>query len=448
MNTPARKSFDRLSLELLVSSVGSLLDAGPKLALIALLHHYDDRNGRCDPGMKTIGRFSGNVSEKQARRHVNTLIAMGLVASLPRTGRTCCYRFNVAAIQALAHYANRPADQRDPGHSDTEPRTFSTPHPGHFEPPTPPKIDPRTEEGTDKELGGTEARGEPAQAAPTVPPFPVIEDLKTEQPAQPIIPEPADLAGSAIDADTLAALDSARADHGLAPLTLPERELLADSAAAAGVTPQTLAGWRLGELRAAAPLVDAATLAAVNAQRAANGKREPVNLADLVQQARQAGITPAAAVQWILAKPGRNFFRADFYRPEPSATAPAVPAAPVELTEAGKRAQAQIARALAAPAALPALPAMPAMPAASAAAAFIVASPSARPIGAAVTPRHRAPVSVGAATGTGWAQRAVSRFVAAEPIRHATIAHAAAALGLALSDLKAQRAAHLAAVAA
>jgi hypothetical protein len=136
MNTPARKSFDRLSLELLVSSVGSLLDAGPKLALIALLHHYDDRSGRCDPGMKTIGRFSGNVSEKQARRHVNTLIAMGLVASLPRTGRTCCYRFNVAAIQALAHYANRPADQRDPGNSDTEPRTFH-PHPDIQPPPLP-----------------------------------------------------------------------------------------------------------------------------------------------------------------------------------------------------------------------------------------------------------------------------------------------------------------------
>ncbi len=107
MNAPSRKAFDRLSLDLLVSSVGSLLDAGPKLALIALIHHYDDRSGRCDPGLKTIARFSGNISEKQARRHLNTLIAMGLVASLPRTGRTCVYRFNVAAIQALAYYANR-----------------------------------------------------------------------------------------------------------------------------------------------------------------------------------------------------------------------------------------------------------------------------------------------------------------------------------------------------
>lgn len=386
MSPPARKAFDRLSLDLLVSSVGSLLDAGPKLALIALLHHYDDRSGRCDPGLKTIARFSGNVSEKQARRHLNTLMAMGLVASLPRAGRTCAYRFNVAAIQALAHYANRHPGQSDPGHLDTEPRTFSTPHPGHFEPPTPPKIDPRTEEGTDKELGGTEARAEPALAAPTAAPsLPVSHDLKTEQPAPPAL--------NAVTATSTAA----------------------DTA----------------------PLVDAATLAAVNAQRAANGKREPANLADLVQQARQAGITPSAAAQWILAKPGRNFFRADFYRPEPSAQAPATPTAPVELTEAGKRAQAQIARALAAPAAALATPA-----------ASIMASPSARPISAAVTLRHRSPVNVGTAAGTGWAQRAVARFVAAEPISHATIAHAAAALGLALSDLKAQRAAHLAAVAA
>jgi hypothetical protein len=104
------------------------------------------------------------------------------------------------------------------------------------------------------------------------------------------------------------------------------------------------------------------------------------------------------------------------------------PAAPAELTAAGRAAQAQIARALAAPAA-------------------VVAGPSARPISAAVTPRHRAPVSLGATTGTGWAQRAVARFVAAEPVSHATITSAAIALGLSMADLKAQRAA-LAAVAA
>ena len=261
-----------------------------------------------------------------------------------------------------------------------------------------------------------------AQAEAAFSPLPIFEDPKTEQPA-PVTPEPAELI-------ELAALDAARADQGMAPLALHEIELLADSAAAAGVTPQTLAGWRTAELRAADPLVDAVTLAAINAQRTANGKREPIHLHDLVQQARLAGITPMAAAHWILSKPGRTFFRADFYRHEPSATAPAIPTGPVELTEAGKRAQAQIARALA-PSAVPA------------AAVSLVTSPSARPISAAVTLRHRAPVSVGAATGTGWARTAVERFTTGQPVSRATITSAAAALGLSLSDLKAQRAATL-----
>lgn len=410
MSAPARKTFDRLSLELLVSSVGSLLDAGPKLALIALIHHFDDRSGRCDPGIKTIARFSGNVSEKQARRHLNTLTAMGLVASVPRAGRTCAYRFNVAAIQALAYYVNRPTEPANPGHFDAEPLSFSTPHPGHFGPPTPPKIDPRTEEGTDRELGGTGASVETAALAEltAAPSLPVFHDLKTEDPAPAAAIEPA----AAVPAVALVAMPAAPA------------------ATAAGN----------------AAVIASATLAAVNAQRTANGKREPIDPLDLVQQARQAGITPQAAAEWILSKPSRNFFRADWYRPEPAAVAPVIPAGPVELTEAGKRAQAQIARALAAPAAVSTAPAMPAV--SVAAVASIVASPSSRPISAAVTLRSRAPVSVGAATGTGWACTAVERFTAGQPVSHATIKTAAAALGLSLSDLKAQRAARLAAVAA
>jgi hypothetical protein len=209
-------------------------------------------------------------------------------------------------------------------------------------------------------------------------PLPVLEDLKAEQPQQPAIGEPAALVAE---------------------------------------QPQ-------------APVLDAAALAAINAQRATNGKREPVNLDDLAQQAKAAGITPQAAAQWILSKPGRNFFRADFYRPETEAAATMT--GPVELTEAGKRAQAQIARALSSTA-------VPARPA-----AVLVAGPSARPIGAAVTLRQRAPVNLGATTGTGWAHRAVARFVAAEPVSHATITSAAVALGLSLSDLKAQRAVHMA----
>ena len=118
----AQKPFDRLSLALLVSSAGCTLDAGPKLALIALVQHYNDRTGQCFPSMKTIARLSGNISEKQARRHVNALIALGLVTSVPRAGRSCCYRFHVAAIQALACHARGADTGCRPGRSGRDQR--------------------------------------------------------------------------------------------------------------------------------------------------------------------------------------------------------------------------------------------------------------------------------------------------------------------------------------
>ncbi|MDD2729301.1 hypothetical protein [Malikia sp.] len=407
----------------LINACDIHLPSGQKLALIAIARCRNTHTGRSAISFKTIGRRSG-FGERQASRHVEALMGLGLVSRVGKIGQCYVYAINTQAL-AQADTRHGPAVDNSggtPDTGDTDTRHFEQP------PLTPMTATPDMDVRCSGVYSGFYSEGESEASAPAAvqveaafPPLPIFEDPKTEQPA-PVITEPTELielAGPVLDAATLAALDAARADFGMAPLTPHDRELLADSAAAVGVTPNTVAGWQLGELRAADPLVDAATLAAVNVQRAANGKREPIHLADLVQQARLAGITPHAAAQHILAKPSRSFFLARYYRPEPTAT----PTGPVELTEAGKRAQAQIARALA-PSAV-----------------SLVASPSARPIGAAVAPRHRAPVSVGASTGTGWASTAVERFTAGQPVSHATITSAASALGLSLANLKAQRAA-------
>ena len=66
----------------------------------------------------------------------------------------------------------------------------------------------------------------------------------------------------------------------------------------------------------------------VNAQRQRNGKRA-LGRADerqLAQQASAAQITPLQALQWVLARPSRNFFKADYA--DAAGTANAAPVAP------------------------------------------------------------------------------------------------------------------------
>lgn len=179
------------------------------------------------------------------------------------------------------------------------------------------------------------------------------------------------------------------------------------------------------------------TLAAVNAQRVRNGKAafKRAELQDLHREATLAGMAPQAAAEWILDRPGRNFFRADFASAA-SLTTPAVASvAPVELSDAGRAALALRARyeaglvlpQSAGPIAAPARPAAPRQT---------------------VTLRRPAPTAVGGSIGTGWARTAVARFTAGEAVGRATLVNAATALGLSLADLKAQRAAALATVAA
>ena len=192
----------------------------------------------------------------------------------------------------------------------------------------------------------------------------------------------------------------------------------------------------------AAPVISPDTLAAVNAQRQGNGK-QPFSRADLIDLGREAtlaGIAPQAAAEWILARPGRNFFRASFAVQTPAATAPAAPAPLCEATKAQARARADQVQADLLRRSIEAMRAP-----------VLVGQPAPhierRSAPRAVITRHPAPVSVGGTTGTGWARDAVARFVAGQAVSRAAIGDAAKVLGLPLADLKAQRAA-LATVAA
>ena len=92
----------------------------------------------------------------------------------------------------------------------------------------------------------------------------------------------------------------------------------------------------------AAPTLPDATVAAINAQRARNGKGKftAKDVATLATEADKAGITAEAAAAYILAKPTRNFFKADWYKPT---SAPAPAAAAEEPTLDAKRASATLA---------------------------------------------------------------------------------------------------------
>lgn len=92
----------------------------------------------------------------------------------------------------------------------------------------------------------------------------------------------------------------------------------------------------------AAPTLPDTTVAAINAQRAKNGKGKftAKDVATLATEADKAGITAEAAAAYILAKPTRNFFKADWYKP---ASAPAPAAAAEEPSIDAKRAAATLA---------------------------------------------------------------------------------------------------------
>lgn len=439
------------------------LPSGPKHALIALARCRDSRSGTSMISLAAIGERSGGVDYKQAGRYVNALIDLGLVTKVGRAGLCNIYKIDTEALAKAKSCKKQPVQpvdnsgdtpdipNTDPGHLEPPPRTFQslTPvmddlHSGYWY------------SGFLYSEGESEAHEPAADPVEVVsPPLQIFEDLKTEQPAQP---------KTAVD-DVLANIADKRAEH--LPIGGQDIRDLIEAAAACGEVPLAVAADAVRGCLAAvepatapvsvepvtppivtpsapahhAPAVAIApdTLAAVNAQRVRNGK-EPLQRADLVELGRQAtlaGIAPQTAAEWILSKPSWSFFQAGWLTRSSAPTAPAAPAPLDDAIRTAARARAEQVQADLVRASIAAMRAP-----------VLAGQPERRSAPTAVIPRHQAPVSIGAATGTGWARAAVDRFVAGQTVARATIASAAGALGLPLADLKAQRANRLADVAA
>ncbi|MFW9620749.1 MAG: helix-turn-helix domain-containing protein [Macromonas sp.] len=163
--------------------------------------------------------------------------------------------------------------------------------------------------------------------------------------------------------------------------------------------------------------IDANTIGLLNAQRQRNGK-DPLTHRDILHmgtQAAQAGLTPLAAAQWVLAKPQRNFFKADFYAPplvQPavlhSAAAPSghTPPRPAPLTPEQQAAQDR---------------------AREAGLAHIRQCLAKMPP---VDPPRTATARPSAAANTRWATNAIEQFMAGHPVSRYRLHSACEVLGI------------------
>ena len=182
-------------------------------------------------------------------------------------------------------------------------------------------------------------------------------------------------------------------------------------------------------LQSAAPApvtteIDADTVGQLNAQRQRNGK-DPLTRRDIVQlqaEAATAGLSPMQAAQWVLGKPRRNFFKAEFYTPPAAAT-------PEPLSADALAAARVIARLQPAPAVL-----TPEEQAAQAQAAQEHRAHLRQYAASFNANRHGRCGAMSSSTHQGrdtrWAQRAVELFVAGEPVSHRRLHMACEVLGI------------------
>ena len=182
-------------------------------------------------------------------------------------------------------------------------------------------------------------------------------------------------------------------------------------------------------LQSAAPApvtteLSADTIGQLNAQRQRNGK-DPLTRRDIVQlqaEAATAGLSPMQAAQWVLGKPRRNFFKAEFYTPPAAAT-------PEPLSADALAAARVIARLQPAPAVL-----TPEEQAAQAQAAQEHRAHLRQYAASFNANRHGRCGAMSSSTHQGrdtrWAQRAVELFVAGEPVSHRRLHMACEVLGI------------------
>ena len=441
-----------------------------KGALLVLLRHHNDQSGLCCPGQDLIAAKLG-VTENTVRARLRKLEQRGLV-TIHRMGRWTRYTIHFNAIDALEPAAAPVDNSLDTLNLRTRhpQNTASTPSTHDADTLKPCALTGKgtglsTEEGTERAGAAVDNR--------TIPPLLDLEDPKTEDiapPATELVIKPETLA--AINAQLVAAGKIPLSDADVAymhnQLSLPFFQGKARSLQA--VFDDLLLGntydldyiaqnrpYPPGDFNcwtdiAAAPVVAIApeTLAAVNAQRARHGK-QPLQRADLVELGRQAtlaGIAPQAAAEWILAKPTRNFFQAGWLTRTGTPTTPAAPAPLDEAARAAARARAEQVQADLVRASIAAMRQD----------SGIVLPPAAAPGSPrpatqqrTVTVRHAAPIAMGEsgpATLRHSAEQWLSDYAAGRPFKAAQIEHALAVTGRSRDELRAQRAAAKAKLAA
>ena len=173
--------------------------------------------------------------------------------------------------------------------------------------------------------------------------------------------------------------------------------------------------------------INADTIGQLNAQRRRNGK-DALCHRDMVQlgtEAAKAGLTPMQAAQWVLARPKRNFFRAEYYTP---------PAAAPEPPSADAQAAARV---------LARLQAAPSVPTTQEQEARIRAGQQAheqlRQYLAGLNIRSDQTIHTrdGGPPNTRWARQAIELFVAGQTVSHYRLHSACKVLGIPLPHLRA-----------
>lgn len=295
-NTRAFHAFKSAQHELALCLV-SIQDITPpvRAALSALVHHYNDKTSACFPEQDTIARWCG-VKRRQVINILDDAESAGFFTRRVRGfKKSCQYDIN---IDAFRRRAGRLMSATDCTHEAAAASAMCATNEAHVC-------------NTLHGMSATDC---------TVTGFSNGLKEREEEQAPAIEPAFSPLPSSYFEEQT----------------EQPAVVAAAVPAAPAAVVP----------VAAPAELLDAATLAAVNAQRAGNGKRSGLDVQELAAEAEKAGITAAAAAAWVLAKQGRNFFRADYYRPE-DAPAAAELMSESERAAARARAEALTARRLA-----------------------------------------------------------------------------------------------------
>ena len=355
--------INRLSLRVYRAAWAVSLPASTKLVLLAICSHINDTTGYANLSVARIAGLCA-MHERTTQVHMRKLTALGLLATGRMPGmRVCAYRVNEEALeraQVQPDFAENGAQnlQDLPPMGAEDVQVLSAKGGDSCKK----HVEITTQYG--KELKEREERS--AQPPPSS--F-LIENIE-----QPPFQQPAPKAS-----------------------------------AAAAPAPQGVSADSLDQL---------------NDQRITNGKGrlQTGDIAQLQAQAALAGITAQDAVNWLLASPKRNFFRAEFLTAKDAAAAAPAPA-PARLASPAPQVSSL----------------RPVSTEQSAAAASVARAALAALLSSAKA--GDSPANVNTGNGPSWAQQAVAKARSGQHVSHAVLKDACKVLRLNPKDVRAAAAA-------